>query len=94
MFIRSSIAAVRAVPTKQVRLLSTPKLHNATGNWDALKAKRPIDEDDLHVRVLVTKKTHLPIVASLYIELLIVLTCVSTIFFSRLSSIRLSIRQL
>jgi hypothetical protein len=26
-----------------------PKLHNATGNWSAFKAKRPVDEEDLHV---------------------------------------------
>jgi hypothetical protein len=24
-------------------------MHKATGNWDALKNKRPIDADDLHV---------------------------------------------
>jgi hypothetical protein len=26
-----------------------PKMHNATGIWDAMKAKRPIDADELHV---------------------------------------------
>ena len=28
-----------------------PKMHNATGTWDALKSKRPVDPDDLHVSV-------------------------------------------
>ena len=35
------------------RALSTnePKMHKATGKWDELKAARPIDHDDQHVRI-------------------------------------------
>lgn len=31
-------------------LSSVPKMHKAAGNWAALSSKRPIDEDDTHVR--------------------------------------------
>jgi hypothetical protein len=31
------------------RAATEPKLHNATGLWEGLKAKRPVDADDLHV---------------------------------------------
>jgi len=27
-----------------------PKMHKAVGNWEALASKRPVDEDDTHVR--------------------------------------------
>ena len=42
--------------TARCRMLSTsapagPKMHKAKGNWDAFKAKRPIDEDELVVRI-------------------------------------------
>lgn len=30
-------------------VVQEPTMHNATGKWDALKAKRPIDHDDEHV---------------------------------------------
>ena len=30
-----------------------PTLHNATGKWDELKSKRPIQEDELHVSFFV-----------------------------------------
>ena len=32
-----------------------PTLHNATGKWDELKSKRPIQEDELHVSFLLLK---------------------------------------
>jgi len=33
-----------------------PKMHKAVGNWEALASKRPIDEDDTHVRCLIDAK--------------------------------------
>ena len=47
---RTTAVASRTGLMQQIREFSTPKLHKAKGNWDALKAKRPIDHDDLHVR--------------------------------------------
>jgi hypothetical protein len=38
-----------------------PKLHNATGNWSAFKAKRPIDEEDLHVSFEMPSKSEFQI---------------------------------
>jgi hypothetical protein len=29
---------------------TAPKMHKAKGNWESLKAKRPIDADETHVR--------------------------------------------
>jgi predicted secreted hydrolase len=53
---RTAVAASRQVSQQTARRqLSTaaakgePKMHKAKGNWASLKAKRPIDEDDLHV---------------------------------------------
>jgi len=40
-------AAVRQYSRSAVA--AEPKLHKATGNWEALVAKRPIDQDDQHV---------------------------------------------
>lgn len=47
-------AVSRVVTSQQTRCLSTkePKLHMAKGRWGALKAKRPIDHDEEHVRNL------------------------------------------
>jgi hypothetical protein len=54
---RSAVAASQRVSQMTARRqLSTaaaakgePKMHKAKGNWATLKAKRPIDADDLHV---------------------------------------------
>lgn len=51
MLTKSSSLTARALCSRQTRSLSTPKMHKASGNWDTLKAKRPIDEEDLHVSV-------------------------------------------
>jgi hypothetical protein len=52
---RGTTALVRTA-TRQAaacrRPLSTaPKLHKAKEHWGELKSKRPIDHDDLHVRL-------------------------------------------
>jgi hypothetical protein len=48
-----AVVARTTISTLSRRSLSTavagPKLHKAKGNWEALKAKRPIDQEDLHV---------------------------------------------
>jgi hypothetical protein len=44
---RAAVVARHYSRTAMVR--SEPKVHKATGNWDALKSKRPVDADDLHV---------------------------------------------
>jgi hypothetical protein len=52
MLSRSSALVARSVSNQTARRqLSTPKMHKAKGNWEGLKAKRPIDADDLHVSV-------------------------------------------
>lgn len=45
---RTGLKAARSYSRSAVA--KEPKLHNATGNWETLKAKRPVDADDLHVR--------------------------------------------
>ena len=47
---RAHVTQVSRHYSRSTVLKAEPKLHNATGKWDALKAKRPIDEDDHHVR--------------------------------------------
>jgi hypothetical protein len=52
---RSAVAASQRVSQLTARrqlssaAVKEPKMHKAKGNWSALKAKRPIDADDLHV---------------------------------------------
>jgi hypothetical protein len=50
---RNACRAASAVAVRQysrsVALNAEPVLHNATGKWEELKSKRPIDHDDLHV---------------------------------------------
>jgi hypothetical protein len=43
--------------TKSVPVFKEPTLHNATGKWDMLKAQRPIDADDQHVRAYITENS-------------------------------------
>lgn len=50
--VRSCVSRVTVAArpySRSAAVRSEPKLHNATGRWDALKSKRPIDEDELHV---------------------------------------------
>jgi hypothetical protein len=49
---RTGTAVSRVVTrhySRSVVQKAEPKMHNATGTWDALKSKRPVDPDDLHV---------------------------------------------
>jgi hypothetical protein len=47
--------------TKSVTVLTKePTLHSATGKWDILKAQRPIDADDQHVRDDMLEKFQIP----------------------------------
>ena len=41
--------ASRSVAARR-QLSSQPKMHKAKDHWGELKAKRPIDHDDTHVR--------------------------------------------
>lgn len=41
--------ASRSVAARR-QLSSEPKMHKAKDHWADLKAKRPVDHDDLHVR--------------------------------------------
>jgi hypothetical protein len=49
---RGQALAVSRHYSRSVALKAEPKLHNATGKWEALKSTRPIDEGDQHVSLL------------------------------------------
>ena len=47
--------ASRSVAARR-QLSSEPKMHKAGSHWADLKAKRPVDHDDLHVRTVRRRK--------------------------------------
>jgi hypothetical protein len=51
----TSTVAIRQY-SRSVALQAEPVLHNATGKWEELKSKRPVDEDDLHVSCRLLKR--------------------------------------
>ena len=55
----SSALAVRHY-SRSTMVKAEPVLHNATGKWEELKSKRPIDHDDEHVSSVVVVKFQVP----------------------------------
>ena len=53
MLSRSALLVRASQQLAARRQLSTAKMHKAKGNWEGVKSKRPIDADDLHVRLFV-----------------------------------------